>query len=68
MDYSKAIKVLRLKIMLTQEELAAELGVSFETVNRWENGKCEPSMKQRRKLMSLAKENGIDLEKAGGAE
>ena len=27
----------------SQEDLARELGVSFATVNRWENGKAVPS-------------------------
>ena len=68
MNYAKTIKKLRLKMMLTQEEFAKELGVSFETVNRWENSKCEPTMKLRRKLLSLAKDNGVDFEEVGGNE
>ena len=27
---------------ISQEELAHELGVSFATINRWENGKTMP--------------------------
>lgn len=38
MDYSKIVKQLRGKILLSQQEMAKELGVSFATVNRWENG------------------------------
>jgi Helix-turn-helix. len=30
---------IRLEMGLTQEQLAAKLGVSFPTVNRWENKK-----------------------------
>lgn len=36
------IKVLRAKLGMTQEQLAHELGVSFATVNRWENGHSSP--------------------------
>lgn len=35
---------------MTQEELAHRLGVSFATVNRWENGKTRPQYAQMRKL------------------
>ena len=43
MNYSKAIKELRQKLLVSQTELAEMLGVSFATVNRWENGHFEPS-------------------------
>ncbi len=39
----KVIKDLRAEMGLTQEELAAELGVVCPTVNRWENGRAQPS-------------------------
>ena len=58
MPYKKEdIKQLREKLLLTQAEFAAELGVSFETVNRWENGKHEPTMKAKRKLKRLIDAN-----------
>ena len=37
------IKKLRERLNLTQEEFAAELGVVFSTVNRWEKGHTKPS-------------------------
>ncbi len=37
------VKKLREGLGLTQEQLAHELGVSFATVNRWENGKRSPT-------------------------
>ena len=37
-------------MLLTQEEFASMLGVSYATVNRWENGHFEPTMKTKRKL------------------
>lgn len=36
------IKKIREELSLSQEDLARELGVSFATVNRWENGKTTP--------------------------
>lgn len=62
MDYSKAIKQLRMKLLLTQTELAELLEVSFESVNRWENGKNEPTMKVKRKIHTLLKENEIEVD------
>ena len=43
MTYAEAIKTLRKKMLITQTELAAQLGVAFVSVNRWENGKTKPS-------------------------
>lgn len=37
------LKELRRKLKLTQEALAHKLGVSFTSVNRWENGQTQPS-------------------------
>ncbi len=37
------VKEIRRQLGLSQEELAHALGVSFATVNRWENGKTNPS-------------------------
>jgi len=43
---------------LTQEALAAELGVSFATVNRWERGHFSPSPAARRRLAEWLEEYG----------
>ena len=53
MNYPRAIRELREKKFITQEELAQILGVSFISVNRWENGHFEPTMKIKRKLHKL---------------
>jgi len=42
-DYSARIKRLRNRLALTQVQLARMLGVSFATVNRWENRQARPS-------------------------
>lgn len=54
------IKELRLKMLLTQEEFALKLDVSFGTVNRYENGKSRPTMRVKRILAELMKEYGIE--------
>ena len=42
-DIHILVKEVRLQLGLTQEDLARELGVSYATVNRWENGQYKPS-------------------------
>lgn len=42
-NFPKMVKELRRQLGISQEELAHALGVSFATVNRWENGKTVPS-------------------------
>jgi len=42
-DYRALVKDVRRQLGISQEDLARELGVSFATVNRWENGKVKPS-------------------------
>ncbi len=42
-DYSGRIRDLRLRLGLTQVQLAERMGVSFASVNRWENGQSRPS-------------------------
>ena len=37
------IRELRQTLKLTQEKFAVQLGVTFPTINRWENGHAAPS-------------------------
>lgn len=47
------IKELRLKMMMTQTEFAEYLGITFASVNRYENGKSKPTFKVQRKLAEI---------------
>ena len=58
-DYSKVIKELRTKMTLSQVEFAQLLGVSFASVNRWETGKHEPTIKIKRKIKALMREYDV---------
>ena len=49
-DFAKKIKEYRKRKFLTQEEFAKIIGVSVLSVNRWENGKFEPTMQLKKKL------------------
>lgn len=62
MTYKDAIKKLRNKMLLTQTEFAEMLGVSFGSVNRWESGKYNPTMKIKRKLAPMFEKYNIDVE------
>jgi len=42
-DYAALVKEVRKQLALSQEDLARELGISYTTVNRWENGQSKPS-------------------------
>jgi len=61
-DYQKAVKELRDKLIMTQQELAVVLGVSFASINRWETGVNKPTTIAKRKIVELCKENNIKLE------
>ncbi|BDI21049.1 hypothetical protein ANSO36C_68510 (plasmid) [Nostoc cf. commune SO-36] len=63
-EVGKLIRELRLKTGLTQEQFAAVLGVTFPTVNRWENGRNQPSpiaMKQIEKILLEMDDRGQEL-------
>jgi len=42
-DFPSLIKEVRKQLGISQESIAREIGISFATVNRWENGKAIPS-------------------------
>ena len=49
-DYPSLVKEVRRQLAISQEDLARELGVSYATVNRWENGQAKPSKLARAQL------------------
>lgn len=59
-DFGARVRELREYLHLTQEAMAERLGVSFATVNRWENGWTEPSKLALRQLDLLCKENQFE--------
>ena len=61
MDYKDAIKELRNRMLVSQTELAEILGVSFATVNRWEQGLHQPTFAAKRKLRVLFDKNGVNF-------
>ena len=60
---AEQVKWLRKSLDMSQEELGRMLGLSFQTVNRWENGQTKPSSLAESLLDCLAK---IVAAKRGG--
>ena len=48
-------------MFLTQSEFGELFGVTFGTVNRWEKGKYEPTMKIKRLLSPYFKKHNINI-------
>ena len=66
MTYSEKIKTARENLLMTQEEIAVEVGVTPITVCRWETGKTEPSIKAKKAFRDLCERNGIDFKENNG--
>ena len=49
---------------MSQEEFARKLGVSYTTVNRWENGKNKPTPQAITSMETLAEEHNIRIRPA----
>lgn len=63
-DIPQLVRELRKRTGLTQEKFAAKLGVTFPTINRWENGRSKPSplaLKQIEELLRSMGDRGSDL-------
>ena len=59
-NFSERVKKVRSQLNLSQEDLAHAIGVSFATVNRWENGKTLPSKLAQRQFALFCEAKGID--------
>lgn len=61
MTYAVKIRQFRETLLMTQSELANELGVNSITVCRWETGKTEPSIKAKKAFRDLCERKGVDF-------
>jgi len=59
MKYSEKVKHVRMKLLLSQEALAKEIGVSYATVCRWEKGNREPQVVSQGKFYAFCDKKGI---------
>ncbi len=60
-NFSEQVKYVRMKLCLSQEELAAKVGVSYSTVGRWEREGRAPQMQTLGRFYAFCEENGIDF-------
>lgn len=59
-DMAPLVRELRKRLGLTQEKFAARLGVTFPTINRWENRRVKPSPMAVEHLKDFLVEMGKD--------
>jgi len=57
-NLAKTIREVRAAFGLTQEQFAAKIGVTYSTVNRWENDKGKPSPLAMLRIEELQNELG----------
>lgn len=57
-DMARLVRELRKITGLTQEKFAARLGVTFPTINRWENDRAKPSPLALEKIEGLLRSMG----------
>lgn len=60
-DIAALVKELRNRLGLTQEQFAREVGVTYSTVNNWENAKRIPQPYLLQRLLQMKK--GLDEER-----
>jgi putative transcriptional regulator len=56
------LKDIRKRCLLSQSDFADAIGVSFSTVNRWENGRAIPNYKALKRIKEYCNQNNIDFE------
>ncbi|MBD0344657.1 MAG: helix-turn-helix transcriptional regulator [Coleofasciculus sp. Co-bin14] len=63
-ELADLVRETRQRLELSQAKFAAKLGVSFQSVNRWENGRTKPlpiALKQIEHLLYQMGDTGKDL-------
>ena len=63
-ELADLVRETRQRLELSQAKFAAKLGVSFQSVNRWENGRTKPlpvALKQIEHLLHQMGDAGKDL-------
>lgn len=61
MKVGEIVKYVRGELQLSQTQLAAELGVSFATVNRWETQNIEPRFLTKVKFNKFCELKGLKI-------
>ena len=61
LSFSEQVKYVRMKLQISQAELAKLLGVSYATVSRWERENRKPHMALLGKFYSFCKRSNINF-------
>jgi DNA-binding transcriptional regulator YiaG len=67
-NFPELVKNVRSQLGLSQEDLAHALGVSFATVNRWENAKTSPSKLALKQFDAFCKTRKIVSNTSAGSK
>ena len=62
MNFAESILNLRTALRISQQQLAADLDVSYATVNRWENGRTIPNKMTRNVIKHFCHDKNIEFE------
>ena len=62
MEFKERLLYVRAKLNLTQMDMARELRVSFQTINRWELGKVTPTKKAEYAFELYCKDKNIKFD------
>ena len=65
MEFKDKLLYVRAKLNLSQTELAKALGVSFQTINRWERNKVKPTEKAKIQFGEFCAEKNIVFKESG---
>lgn len=60
--FAEQVKRVRKVLNYSQDKLAQILGVSFATINRWENSRNVPSKLAQKQFYDFCESNFIDVE------
>ena len=61
-DFQEQVKLVRMHLQLSQEELARQMGISFATVSRWERENRKPQLALLGKFYSFCQRTGIEID------
>ena len=64
MNFSDIVKYVRSELYYSQADLAKELGVTEQTVRRWEHGGSLPQYAAKRKLYAFCEKKRIKIPKS----
>ena len=62
MSFQIEIRKIRIRCLMSQMEFAEAIGVSFATVNRWENGKNRPNFQTIKRIAKFCETKSIEFD------